>query len=514
MKKKLSAILAMGLSLSLVACGTTPAESGESTQDSNALAGTYDITVWVSESDGVADLTKTQIQRFCDENPGIVINATVEGVTESESASQMITSVEDGADLYCFAQDQLSRLVLAGALNKLGDDASNTVRERNDEISIKAASVGGDLYCYPLTSDNGYFMYYDKSVIPEEHLDSLEDIIADCENAGKMFSMELETSAWYNAAFFFGTGCVSEWTTDTEGEFTSVNDTFNSDAGLIALKGMQKLLKSSCYNSSSAGADFAAAVPSAVLVSGTWASAAAKEALGDNYAATDLPSFEVDGKSYHLGSFSGCKLMGIKPQEDNVKTAVLQKLALYLTNETCQLERFNLVGWGPSNKTAQQDPAVQADPALAALAAQAAYSVPQGNIHGSWWDIAKIYAVSAKEATTDDELKAALQSYADSLDELFSLSDDVKYGFTVIGSFSGYNWDTDITMTQDPEGTFTSEPIAFKAGDEFKCRQGLSWDVSFGNGGENFVVDADGTYRVQLVYDKAAETGVITLIAE
>ena len=29
---------------------------------------------------------------------------------------------------------------------------------------------------------------------------------------------------------------------------------------------------------------------------------------------------------------------------------------------------------------------------------------------GSWWDIAKVYATAAKEATTDEELKAALES--------------------------------------------------------------------------------------------------------
>ena len=446
MKKRLTSILAlvMALMLGLTACGGTTTDDKSSSNTGNtttgtttntgttdnkgttattgttSLNGTYDITVWVSEVDGMKQLTEQQIAKFCEENPGIVINATVEGVAESESATQMINSVEDGADIFCFAQDQLSRLVMAGALNKLGSQAAATVTELNDAGAVKAASVGGELYCYPLTSDNGYYMYYDKSVVKEEHLDSLEDIIADCEAAGKMFAFEMETSGWYNVAFMFATGCVSEWTTDSTGEFTSVNDTFNSDAGLIALKGMQKLVKSPAYVSSSGADTLKAAVPAAVLVSGTWVAKDAQEALGENYGATDLPSFTVDGQSYHLSSFSGNKLLGVKPQTDAIKGAVLQKLALYLTGETCQAQRFEQFGWGPSNVAVQNTDAVKNDEALSALAAQSPYATPQGNIHGSWWDLSKVYAVAAKTATTDEELKAALQSYETSIQGLFN----------------------------------------------------------------------------------------------
>ncbi len=521
MKKRLTSILAlvMALMLCLTACGSKDDGNKDNAGSNNAggtettLDGTYDITVWVSEVDGMKELTQQQIVKFCEENPGIVINATVEGVSEAESATQMINSVEDGADIFCFAQDQLSRLVMAGALNKLGTQAAATVTELNDAGAVKAASVGGELYCYPLTSDNGYFMYYDKSVVKEEHIDSLEDIIADCEAAGRLFSMELETSGWYNVAFMFATGCVSEWTTDADANFVSVNDTFNSDAGLIALKGMQKVLKSSAYNSSSAGADFAAAVPSAVVITGTWAAEDVKAALGDNYAAADLPSFTVDGKSYHLASYSGNKLMGVKPQVDAVKGAVLQKLALYLTSETCQTERFTKFNWGPSNLAAQANDAVKADPALSALAAQNAYAIPQGNIHGSWWDLSKVYAVSAKEATTDDELKAALQAYQDSINGLFSMSDEVKNAFTVIGTVNGTNWDMDFAMESTADGIWvTTEAFDLTAGMEFKVRQGLNWDVAFP--AENFKVEegADGKYKIQLTI--TGETGEVTLIAQ
>ena len=526
MKKRLTSILAlvMALMLCLAACGGKTDEgnkgnegntgntgnAGNTASTETTLDGTYDITVWVSEVDGMKELTQAQIDKFEAENPGIVINAVVEGVSEAESATQMINSVEDGADIFCFAQDQLSRLVMAGALNKLGTQTAATVKELNDAGAVKAASVGGELYCYPLTSDNGYYMYYDKSVVKPESIDSLEAVIADCEAAGRLFSFEMETSGWYNIAFMFATGCVSEWTTDADANFVSVNDTFNSEAGLIALKGMQKLLKSPAYNSSSAGADFAAAVPSAVVVSGTWAANDVKAALGDNYAAADLPSFEVDGKSYHLASFSGNKLMGVKPQVDAKKGAVLQKLALYLTGEACQLERFNQFGWGPSNLKAQATDAVKNDPALSALAAQSAYATPQGNIHGSWWDISKVYAVAAKSATTDEELKAALQAYEDSINGLFSMSDEVKNAYTVIGTVNGTNWDMDFAMENNDGVWTTVDTFDLTAGMEFKVRQGLNWDIAFP--AANYVVETDGKYKIQLTVH--GENGTVELIPQ
>ena len=439
MKKLIALLLALVLCFSLVGVAAAEPE-------------TYEITVWVSETEGVKELTEKQIQEFA-EREGIIIIAHVEGISESDSATQMITSVEDGADLYCFAQDQLARLVQAGALAPLGVKASEEVTANNSVGSVAAATVDGQLYCYPLTDDNGYFLFYNKSIIPEEDVGSFEKIIADCEAHGMKFSFQITTSAWYNASFFFATGCVSEWTTDADGNFVSVNDTFNSEAGFIALKGMQKLLKSSAFTASEAGtADFSAAIPSAAVVSGTWDVNTAKEALGENYAVAPLPSFEVDGVTYQLGSFSGCKLMGVKPQTDPKKAAMLQKLALYLTGEKCQAERFAAFGWGPSNKAVQASEAVQSDEALCALAAQNVYAVPQGQIHGSWWNIAKAYAVAAQNATTDEELWAALADYQTAIDGLFSLDTS---GYILVGAWNGWsNSDGNYRMVE-VDGVYT-----------------------------------------------------------
>ena len=540
MKKFLAIILALVMVFSLAACGgngddtagggkdtagggkDTAGGGKDTSSGGSELAGTYDITIWCP--DAAVSLTEAQVKQFNASNTmGITINATVQPVSEADAATNMVNDVSAGGDLYFFAQDQLSRLIQAAALMKLGQGAADYVKNNNVASSLVAAKSGDDFFAYPLTADNGYFMYYDKSVIPEEDIDSLEKLVADCEAAGKNFSYELE-NAWYTAGFFFAAGCHSDWITDNDGKFISIDDDFNSDKGLIAAKGLQKIVTSKSYVNSSA-ADFASG--SAVVVTGVWNYADIKAQLGDNFGVTDLPSFEVDGQSYHIGSYAGCKLLGVKPQEDAKKGAVVNQLAQYLTGKECSLQRAadpvegktpdgtaenGGLGWGPANLEARNDPA-GTNPALAALEEQNKYSVSQPNIHGSWWDIAKVIATDIKTSDgSEASLKAALQKYEDSIAAVFEMSDEVKNAWTVIGNIGGSNWDVDFEMTADGDIWTSKDAFEMTTDSEFKVRQGKSWDVNYGANatlnGDNIKPEAAGTYKVQL----NAATGEVTLI--
>ena len=117
MKKLFAVLLAVAMVLAMAAC------SGN-----KGPAKTYDVTIWVSEVEGVKELTLQQVEAFNKANSDIQINATVEGVSEANSATLMLTDVETGADIYCFAQDQLARLIQAGALAKLGEGTAKKVK--------------------------------------------------------------------------------------------------------------------------------------------------------------------------------------------------------------------------------------------------------------------------------------------------------------------------------------------------------------------------------------------------
>lgn len=479
-------------------------------------AGTYDIKMWVSEIKGVDEQFQAQLRKFEAKYPGIIINAEIEGVTEADAATKVVADVVSAPDIFCFAQDQLARLVQAAALAQPVELVEKNLGKAHDAGSIAAASVAGALYAYPLTADNGFYMFYDSTLISEEDAESMEKLIEICNANGKTFRYPL-SNGWYNAGFFFATGCSSTWNTDTNGQFTSIDDTYNSPEGLIAMKGMQKLAQADCFNADNEQA----LTDAAVVITGTWAVNDMKELFGEGYAATDLPSFTVDGKSYHIGSFTGNKLMGVKPQSDTKRTVVLSLLAEFLTSAECQLERFETFGWGPSNLEAQQSEAVQSDPALAAFAKQAAYGRPQGQIDGGWWDVAAILGDQAKAATSDADLQGALNAYDSAIEAILNKTDDEKLAWSVIGDMQNTGWKTDFPMTQESEGVWVSEGIEFVKGQGFKLRRGAAWDVQVGADGQmktpeiepaNIIAEVTGTYCVRLEWDGTSTTATVTLI--
>ncbi len=441
MKKKLLAtLLSAAMVVSLAACGAgneaataaadaaadaaqeateAVAEASEQVQEAAAEVsealddyGTGEIKVWVA--DNVVDFTNEQIQKFVDANPQFSgYTFTVEAVGEGDAAGHMITDVEAGADIYAFAQDQIARLVTAGALEEVAPENVDAVKSQNDAGAVGAATVGSTLYAYPLTSDNGYFLYYDKSVVTDPS--TLEGILADCEAAGKNFYMEIN-SGWYQPAFFFGTGCQLTYDTDDQGNFTKANIDYASDKGLVAFKKMIELSESKAFQNGSAIGE---ATNVAAIVDGTWDSGAVQELFGDNYACAKLPTFTgSDGKSYQMSGFGGFKLLGVKPQEDELKLAVCDAVAAYLAGEEVQLARYNAVGWGPSNLNAQASSEVQADAALSALASQLAYTIPQGQYPGDYWALATSLGDSVRTGelsskSSDDDLMQALQDFQD-----------------------------------------------------------------------------------------------------
>ena len=391
MKKILSLVLALAMMLSLCSFASAEGFSGE-------------IKIWVAEN--VVEFTKTQVEAFKAANPEYAnMTVVVEPVGEGDAATKMITDVEAGADIFGFAQDQLGRLVAANALEVVFEDNVAIIEQANDAGSVGAVKMGDEMYAYPMTSDNGYFLYYDKSVVTDPT--DLAKVVADCEAAGKNVYFEIN-SGWYQTAFFFGAGCTLTYSTDNLGNIVAMDCNYASANGVKALKSMIALAKSPVFVNGSSASN---ATNLGAIVDGTWDAGAIKGILGDNYAAVKLPT--VDG--YQLGGFGGFKMLGIKPQTDEAKLAACDALALFLTSGEVQLARFEAVGWGPSNLEAQQSDAVKSDVALSALGAQLAFCVPQGQYPGEYWSLATALGddilADKYDAYTDEQLMEVLVTF-------------------------------------------------------------------------------------------------------
>ena len=76
------------------------------------------------------------------------------------------------------------------------------------------------------------------------------------------------------------------------------------------------------------------------------------------------------------------------------------------------------------------------DSSLAALAKQGEFGQPQGQIHGSWWDIAKVIGDDVKAAQDEAGLQAALDNYYNKIDALFQLDTSA---LLFVGAWNGWN---------------------------------------------------------------------------
>lgn len=494
MKKFLSTLAIAGVAtLALASCNGGDATTTKSGGSSDKYTGK--LTVWCSTSEGVSTLFKAKGEAWLKANGYDGVTLDVTPVSEGDAVGKVLEDLDAAADIYCFAQDQLSRAVTGNAIAKVANAYLDGVKSRNSEGGLISGTVGDTLYAYPLTNDNGYIMMYDKSVFEGVDMTDMTAIIEKCEDAGKNFSFNLG-NIWYSAGFFFAQDengerlCNSSWQTNAEGKFTGMIDTFNSDNGLIAMKGMYELLSSDAFNDKAEASEFNAATKSAVVVVGSWGASVAREILGDNFAATVLPKFTVDGKKYQLGSFSGSKLMGVKPQTDAKKTKVAHALADYLSGEEVQKALFKEQGWGGTNKNVQALDDYKNDEVLASLSAQANYAILQGQILGAWWTIGNAIKTNAAETDgSDAALKGVLKTYYDDLTAAFNLQGDALW----VGANTGWNnANADYLMpaTGDKiyeiEITFNGE--AYKGG---RIVKPASWDTL---AGWNQVDDASKQY--------------------
>ena len=490
MKKFLSTLAIAGVAtLALASCNGGDATTTKGGGSSDKYTGK--LTVWCSTSEGVSTLFKTKGEAWLKANGYDGVTLDVTPVSEGDAVGKVLEDLDAAADIYCFAQDQLSRAVTGNAIAKVANAYLDGVKSRNTTGGLISGTVGDTLYAYPLTNDNGYIMMYDKSVFEGVDMTDMTAIIEKCEDAGKNFSFNLG-NIWYSAGFFFAQDeagkrlCTSEWTTDDEGKFTGCVDTFDSDNGLIAMKGMYELLSSDAFNDKAEASEFNAATKSAVVVVGSWGASVAREILGDNFAATVLPKFTVDGKKYQLGSFSGSKLMGVKPQTDAKKTKVAHALADYLSGEEVQKALFEEQGWGGTNKNVQALDAYKNDEVLASLSTQANYAIPQGQILGAWWTIGNAIKTNA-EATdgSDAALKGVLDTYWNDLSAAF---EDAKKAYenpnfgklTWCGSNSGWNTASADFLLTDTDGVYTIT-LVFEESDTMKkgrfIKNGSNWDT-------------------------------------
>jgi arabinogalactan oligomer/maltooligosaccharide transport system substrate-binding protein len=416
MKKILVIVMVLAMLGSLLA-GCTPAVTTTSTTKATTTATTapvatttkvretFTLKVWGSQEDQV--MLQAMVDAFKAANTDAIYNITLGVVGEGEAKTKFLEDPAAAADVFQFANDQIIDLVNAGALYEVTRNKAAIIAA-NLPNSIDASTVNGKLYAYPSTADNGYFMYYDKSVFTADDVKSLDKMLEVANAKGKKVFMDV-SNGWYIASFFLGAGCKL-----TVANGKQVCD-FNNPNGVLAGEAIKAFTANGAFmTGDDAVLTGGIGTTLAAGVSGTWNAAAISGKLGANYAATKLPTFNLGGTQKQMSSFAGFKLVGVNSQTKSPVEAM--KLAEWLTNEANQITRFKTRQMGPSNIKAAADASVKANVALAALADQNQYAFSQKDVLGSYWAPAeafgtemeaKNYAKSVK--TLLDEMVAQIQ---------------------------------------------------------------------------------------------------------
>ena len=371
----------------LCAASFTGCKGSEKKDSGGAETERVELTVWGAEED--TELMSRIIESFrASYQDQAELQITFQAQGESACKDALLGGLEEGADVFTFADDQLNALAAAGAVDPI--ENADEIRSSNLTSAVEAASVGNTLYAYPLTADNGYFLYYNKQFISEEQAATLDGILEAAAANGRQFVMDW-SCAWYVYSFFGNTGLQIGLNEDGITNYCTWNKADGDIRGLDVAQAMLRIAGNPGF-ANRTDTDFLDGVRSGSViagVSGVWNAVAVEEAWGENAGAARLPTYTCADRQIQMASFSGCKLIGVNAYSSHPEWAA--RLAEWITNEENQRLRFEMRGQGPANIAVADSAEIQQSPAIAALLEQSEFSQLQ-RVGGKFWDPVSLFA--------------------------------------------------------------------------------------------------------------------------
>ena len=416
MKRRIiAAILAMVfIGIMCAGCNNSTKEN-DSVSEEDTQAGEENKTqavsllVWGAEED--QELLQKMTESFKEEHAGEAeIDITIAPVSEGTCKETALSNVAECADVFTFADDQLMALAAAGVLKPIKN--ADQIKENNIEGAVTAAAINDSLYAYPLTSDNGYFMFYNKRYFTDSDVESLDSMLRVAAQNGKYVTMDWN-SGWYLYSFFGNTGLEMGLNDDGITNYCNWNTKKGDIKGVDVASAMRAIAQNPGFKQGSDDVLAEGAKDGSVIagISGVWQGSKLKEAWGKDYAAVKLPTYTCNGKQVQMGSYVGYKMVGVNSYSKNKEWAA--KLAEWMTNQENQELRFKERGQGPSNIKASDSEEVKKDPAIMALIGQSQYGSLQ-RVGGKYWDAMADFGMDLANGNLDSK---PLQHVMDSLVE-------------------------------------------------------------------------------------------------
>lgn len=367
--------------MTLTACGINIAveETGKAKEKE-----TVTLRVWGAKED--QELLGELIEGFKEEhNDEAIFDIILEEQEEVDCKYNILNNVNEAADIFTFVDDQLMTFAAAGVIEPI--TYQNEIAQTNIEGAVNAAKLGEQIYAYPLTADNGYFMYYNKNYFSEQDVKSLDTMLEVAKKHNKKIAMEWD-AGWYLYAFFGNTGLTLGLNDDYVTNYCTWNAKDSAIKGTDVVEAMRKIATSGAFVNVNSDEFIAGIQEGSIIagVNGAWNAVTIQNAWQDGYAASKLPTYTVAGQQVQMASYAGYKMIGVNSHCENKEWA--EQLALYLSNEESQELRFQRRGQGPSNINAANSEEVNGSIAIKALIEQSEFASIQ-RVGELYWDAAR-----------------------------------------------------------------------------------------------------------------------------
>ena len=339
MKKIIAMLLACVMVLGLFAAcgGTDTPDTTEPQVNNDTTPEVTDVTlkVWAPQEDQVDENSwLNQMQKaFAEAHPEYNITWDNGVCPEGDAATMVTTDPAAAADVYMFANDQLGTLIQAGALSKLGGSYLEQVQNDVSATYVNTVtSTDGSVYGFPV-APNTWFMYYNKALVGDADLTSLEAVLEK-----GIVAFEVKNS-WYLPSFFFAAGGSLFGETGAD---AAAGVQFGGEAGYAATNAVLDLLENPNFKVDGDGYGNAGLKDGTVAAyfSGSWDYQGLFDALGENLGAVAAPTVMVNGAPAQLKAYAGSKAVGVNPNAANQKAAM--DFAAFLASADSQLLRFQL----------------------------------------------------------------------------------------------------------------------------------------------------------------------------
>ena len=414
MKKKVLSLLlvaAMGISM-LVGCG---GNAGSSEDNSQSGPKAITLKVWCPQNQIDSGLMAEQQAAFAEANKDkYTITWETAAVGEDVAYTEVSKDVEAAADVFFYANDQVTKFLEIGAIARLGGSTEKMVNDTMAAAVVDTVKVNGALYGIPFTH-NTFFMYYDKTLLTEEDIKSLDTIVA--KNTGDNVYNFLFDSAggWKLGAWYYGAGCS---VFGADGSDLAAGCDWAGKTGVAVTNYLIDLLNNKKVASSGKAEELAAEHRLGAWFDGAWAYETYYEALGEDLGMATIPTYKLEGKDVQLKGFYGSKAIGVNAQSKNMAAAV--EFAAFLGSEEQQLARFEKSAQIPTNKNAAASDAVQSDPMAAVIVAEAnncSVAQPTASVFGTrYWNYADTIPTKIKSGDiTKANVEKALQDMVTSM---------------------------------------------------------------------------------------------------